>query len=130
MFFFLMIRRPPRSKRTDTLFSYTTLFRSIRVSKVDDRLLRIRKVDAVDRAFASQMGQVNASVEDRDRHTARSPRRSIAGVGTEQTAPRNLRPAKTFKGRDIEAELLRPADRKSTRLNSSHQCAARMPSSA
>src|SRR3546814_2240119 len=31
MCFFLMIRRPPRSTRTDTLFPYTTLFRSIRV---------------------------------------------------------------------------------------------------
>src|SRR3546814_18173541 len=29
MFFFLMIRRPPRSTRTDTLFPYTTLFRSV-----------------------------------------------------------------------------------------------------
>src|SRR3546814_15203552 len=28
MFFFLMLRRPPRSTRTDTLFPYTTLFRS------------------------------------------------------------------------------------------------------
>src|SRR3546814_18564578 len=28
MVFFLMIRRPPRSTRTDTLFPYTTLFRS------------------------------------------------------------------------------------------------------
>src|SRR3546814_12287483 len=28
MFFFLMIRRPPRSTRTDTLFPYTTLFRA------------------------------------------------------------------------------------------------------
>src|SRR3546814_15476518 len=28
-FCFLMIRRPPRSTRTDTLFPYTTLFRSI-----------------------------------------------------------------------------------------------------
>src|SRR3546814_9585465 len=28
--FFLMIRRPPRSTRTDTLFPYTTLFRSLR----------------------------------------------------------------------------------------------------
>src|SRR3546814_10103417 len=28
MCFFLMIRRPPRSTRTDTLFPYTTLFRS------------------------------------------------------------------------------------------------------
>src|SRR3546814_17563303 len=30
IFFFLMIRRPPRSTRTDTLFPYTTLFRSAR----------------------------------------------------------------------------------------------------
>src|SRR3546814_14352304 len=30
LFFFLMIRRPPRSTRTDTLFPYTTLFRSAR----------------------------------------------------------------------------------------------------
>src|SRR3546814_3955275 len=28
IFLFLMIRRPPRSTRTDTLFPYTTLFRS------------------------------------------------------------------------------------------------------
>src|SRR3546814_8428475 len=31
-FFFLMIRRPPRSTRTDTLFPYTTLFRSFSLS--------------------------------------------------------------------------------------------------
>src|SRR3546814_4592854 len=30
LIFFLMIRRPPRSTRTDTLFPYTTLFRSRR----------------------------------------------------------------------------------------------------
>src|SRR3546814_9218351 len=30
LFFFLMRRRPPRSTRTDTLFPYTTLFRSSR----------------------------------------------------------------------------------------------------
>src|SRR3546814_11884249 len=34
-FFFLMIRRPPRSTRTDTLFPYTTLFRSLK----DKRML-------------------------------------------------------------------------------------------
>src|SRR3546814_19511267 len=28
-FLFLIIRRPPRSTRTDTLFPYTTLFRSV-----------------------------------------------------------------------------------------------------
>src|SRR3546814_18293190 len=38
-FFFLMIPRPPRSTRTDTLFPYTTLFRSDRV-----RLRRHRPV--------------------------------------------------------------------------------------
>src|SRR3546814_1206545 len=32
-FFFLMIRRPPRSTRTDTLFPYTTLFRSRSASR-------------------------------------------------------------------------------------------------
>src|SRR3546814_14940593 len=33
--FFLMIRRPPRSTRTDTLFPYTTLFRSdVRVGRL------------------------------------------------------------------------------------------------
>src|SRR3546814_18531251 len=33
--FFLMIRRPPRSTRTDTLLPYTTLFRSIRKRTCD-----------------------------------------------------------------------------------------------
>src|SRR3546814_11324872 len=32
-FFFLMIRRPPRSTRTDTLFPYTTLFRSVKKAR-------------------------------------------------------------------------------------------------
>src|SRR3546814_5620139 len=36
-FFFLMIRRPPRSTRTDTLFPYTTLFRS-EVRELAERL--------------------------------------------------------------------------------------------
>src|SRR3546814_3898982 len=31
LLFFLMIRRPPRSTRTDTLFPYTTLFRSLAI---------------------------------------------------------------------------------------------------
>src|SRR3546814_765513 len=34
-FFFLMLRRPPRSTRTDTLFPYTTLFRSSDVCSSD-----------------------------------------------------------------------------------------------
>src|SRR3546814_8860817 len=33
--FFLIIRRPPRSTRTDTLFPYTPLFRSLEVSMIN-----------------------------------------------------------------------------------------------
>src|SRR3712207_8053786 len=41
-FFFLMIRRPPRS----TLFPYTTLFRSSRVTRVG-RLIRLTRIDEI-----------------------------------------------------------------------------------
>src|SRR3546814_16475902 len=40
LFFFLMIRRPPRSTRTDTLFPYTTLFRSDGRAQVTVEYLR------------------------------------------------------------------------------------------
>src|SRR3546814_13275299 len=39
--FFLMIRRPPRSTRTDTLFPYTTLFRSDRVRRPEPAAIRV-----------------------------------------------------------------------------------------
>src|SRR3546814_3433714 len=39
-----MIRRPPRSTRTDTLFPYTTLFRSRRFSAAD-RAARQRRAE-------------------------------------------------------------------------------------
>src|SRR3546814_336313 len=45
--FFLMIRRPPRSTRTDTLFPYTTLFRSLlppRAAQRDESLGRRRRL--------------------------------------------------------------------------------------
>src|SRR3546814_3179435 len=40
--FFLMIRRPPRSTRTDTLFPYTTLFRSVQVEQDEGYKARVR----------------------------------------------------------------------------------------
>src|SRR3546814_15936785 len=43
-FFFLMIRRPPRSTRTDTLFPYTTLFRSDSCPTDQDRRTVRRKI--------------------------------------------------------------------------------------
>src|SRR3546814_4560356 len=43
-FFFLMIRRPPRSTRTDTLFPYTTLFRSCRWSHASNRRAALQQL--------------------------------------------------------------------------------------
>src|SRR3546814_18109265 len=47
--FFLMMRRPPRSTRTDTLFPYTTLFRSsdARIAQhPSDMAVALRLLDA------------------------------------------------------------------------------------
>src|SRR3546814_17206392 len=41
--FFLSLRRPPRSTRTDTLFPYTTLFRSLAVKRTEYPLLLFRR---------------------------------------------------------------------------------------
>src|SRR3546814_16782255 len=40
IFFFVMIRRPPRSTRTDTLFPYTTLVRSLFDTGIVERVGR------------------------------------------------------------------------------------------
>src|SRR3546814_19838895 len=84
-FFFLSIRRPPRSTRTDTLFPYTTLFRSTGT-----------------------------------RATPSAPRASKAQPNAphpEQVG--NLRSNQSFR-RPSLGQHRRGADRKSTRLNSSH----------
>src|SRR3546814_17830575 len=39
-----MIRRPPRSTRTDTLFPYTTLFRSFGLSLLTDQIDEIKAI--------------------------------------------------------------------------------------
>src|SRR3546814_15247803 len=49
-FFFSMIRRPPRSTRTDTLFPYTTLFRSERQPVADEFEPVERALEHVERA--------------------------------------------------------------------------------
>src|SRR3546814_19000924 len=57
--FFLMIRRPPRSTRTDTLFPYTTLFRS-------DRADRRQRDDAgADRRFGDRRHGLGRRYDDR-----------------------------------------------------------------
>src|SRR3546814_5019636 len=74
VFFCLMIRRPPRSTRTDTLFPYTTLFRSMimRVFGVTASRTRCQSI--------ANAGTVSGMC------TARAPCRSIAGRSEEHTS--------------------------------------------
>src|SRR3546814_3191121 len=66
--FFLMLRRPPRSTRTDTLFPYTTLFRSLRMRSSPAWLLR----SSFDAVMASIPGGAAAAGTAGDRMTIRS----------------------------------------------------------
>src|SRR3546814_11544825 len=66
-FFFLMIRRPPRSTRTDTLLPYTTLFRSDFLTKpVRDQTL----LDAVTAGLERDIAE-RASAEVVQQHVER-----------------------------------------------------------
>src|SRR3546814_14485700 len=95
LFFFLMIRRPPRSTRTDTLFPYTTLFRSLPV-----RLAGIGRQRQTRRAGGARTGTRTARRFSRRRQ--RLGKRDPAGTHA------------------LVRGALARSDRKSTRLNSSH----------
>src|SRR3546814_15059712 len=107
--FFLMIRRPPRSTRTATLFPYTTLFRSVGGGG-NPRPLEIEAGGSLALRGTAVIGAVEARRVD-------SRRVRDHGAVRQGELPRPRRRA--------AAE-----DRKSTRLNSSHLCASRMASSA
>src|SRR3546814_13372976 len=56
-----MIRRPPRSTRTDTLFPYTTLFRSRAAAEHLDPVVRaVVDLDVIERGAGSDAGQRQA----------------------------------------------------------------------
>src|SRR3546814_3131749 len=56
-----MIRRPPRSTRTDTPFPYTTLFRSLQVvDKIENDAIEIGVIEAQRRNPDAQVGDVIA----------------------------------------------------------------------
>src|SRR3546814_6738449 len=58
-----MIRRPPRSTRTDTLFPYTTLFRSVVVVPVD-QALPIKDAVSFEAAAAIPVNYLTARSEE------------------------------------------------------------------
>src|SRR3546814_1695766 len=114
--FFLMIRRPPRSTRTDTLFPYTTLCRSGDESG---------QPHPEQQHARNQHGHVVRPEEDDD-ETDQLEHREDQIDGRAARVEHLLRdePEGDRTGHDGAG------DRKSTRLNSSPECASRMPSSA
>src|SRR3546814_2745688 len=109
-----MLRRPPRSTRTDTLFPYTTLFRSHQAL--------FRNI-ATRGAGTLAAGALEADVDLLHRGDAGGERRL--------DRPGQVPVETRLCGLDPFAEAQHDAlDRKSTRLNPSHYCASRMPSSA
>src|SRR3546814_14652788 len=94
MFLFLMIRRPPRSTRTDTLLPYTTLFRSL--------------------GWCS-LAQLLRPVDGRDEHAQRILAQPLGIARRLNGDGENGRPA--LRAGELTVLI---ADRKSTRLNSSH----------
>src|SRR3546814_13727189 len=108
-FFFLMIRRPPRSTRTDTLFPYTTLFRSVGVREA----IRKPRLRCLVLRPRRQFGVIAAV----DEHTRQRRR-----VDFDRPARRPARDEQVGHHRlhRLAAEAQPRLDRKSTRLNSSH----------
>src|SRR3546814_16317703 len=112
-----MIRRPPRSTRTDTLFPYTTLFRSFAMRAraayiyIRGEYIYEAKVleAAVREAYEAKLIGQNASGSgyDFDVFVHRGAGAYICG---EETAMIE----------SLEGKKGQPRDRKSTRLNSSH----------
>src|SRR3546814_4303495 len=98
-----MIRRPPRSTRTDTLFPYTTLFRSVRRWRGFARPALGRTPHAA--------GIVHAPARSVPLRPVGDPRRARS---ENAGAVAHGRARRSDRGTDAEA------DRKSTRLNSSH----------
>src|SRR3546814_2006201 len=101
-----MIRRPPRSTRTDTLFPYTTRFRSLDRARADNLPAALLLVD-IDRF---------KSINDIYGHDAGDA--VLCGIG--RRIERWEGPMCTVARLGGEEFGLLTIDRKSTRLNSSH----------
>src|SRR3546814_20711793 len=78
-----MIGRPPRSTRTDTLFPYTTLFRSLRAAGAgrghERRTVVARRLDPPARAAQGARSQPALAAGPADRRPARTAAAAPAG---------------------------------------------------
>src|SRR3546814_13971342 len=121
-FFFLMIRRPPRSTRTDTLFPYTTLFRS-NGSKpvllfVDMRKVLLRRHSAQRSVRPVGPGMIGAAEGERIAPLLTDQRHAPVRTGVVE---RPHIPVLAARNDHIGIQCRQiTEDRKSTRLNSSH----------
>src|SRR3546814_5221963 len=121
-----MLRRPPRSKRTDKLFPYTTLFRSgdpVIPSEVEGR---VSTALAPNDSFSAPSGQPsvpNGQSADENQVSSTSVSRvSVASGPACARACSSFSATKTLPSPSYHAGIWCPhqRDRKSTRLNSSH----------
>src|SRR3546814_7531725 len=125
-----MIRRPPRSTRTDTLFPYTTLFRSISVKLTDDA--EVRKLNSAYRHKDKPTNVLSFPLFDPDQIEALSLTDDgeallgdivlAAGVVAREAAEKQVTIERHVVHLIVHGvlHLLGYEDRKSTRLNSSH----------
>src|SRR3546814_17767244 len=92
-FLFLMIRRPPRSTRTDTLFPYTTLFRSQHLGENTVRTIAMDATDGLTRGqvvtdTGSQIRMpVGPKTLGRILNVIGEPIDELGPVGATETAP-------------------------------------------
>src|SRR3546814_17480768 len=121
--FCLMIRRPPRSTRTDTLFPYTTLFRSVAAGlwlrpSADPRVTRlIDSIEHLERALRADLDESQRGLRTEFADSTRGLRAELA-QGHEALRTALSRDAQAARAE--YADSLGRLDRKSTRLNSSH----------
>src|SRR3546814_20122225 len=100
-----MIRRPPRSTRTDPRFPYTTLFRS----QDGERKIAEDAIQGIVRYYTRESG-----VRNLEREIAKICRKVVKEI-----ALKGPRPAGKRKPRAMQVDA-KNLDRKSTRLNYSH----------
>src|SRR3546814_4332883 len=136
-----MIRRPPRSTRTDTLFPYTTLFRSITTGNLhisaggagDLTPLAGLQLDIVDDGAdrnlpdLHRIARLHVHLLARDDLIAGGDALRSQNIGDLPVLILHQRDEGGTVGVIFQAlDSRRNVDRKSTRLKYSHQCATRM----